>query len=113
MSLSTTRMQKYKNWGINRILPETCQKDGPWVLVIVVTSDAPSHHGRDGLHCVYCSVPQFQLWNSSARMQPMRGNERESERVRERERVGVCVREREREGGRERERERGRERGMI
>lgn len=34
-------MQKYKNRGINIFLPKTCQRDGPWVLVIIVTSDAP------------------------------------------------------------------------
>ena len=39
-----------------------------------------SRHRRNWLHCVYCRVPQLQLWYSSACIEPMRGNERESKR---------------------------------
>ena len=62
-----------------------------------------SRHRRNWLHCVYCRVPQLQLWYSSACIEPMRGNERESKREGGSGCVCLCVcvcvceRERERE----------------
>ena len=79
---------KYKNRGINIFLPETCQKDGPWVLVIVVNSDAPSLAIVEIGSTVFVAVCLSYSCGSSACIEPMRGNERESKRE---EGVDVCV----------------------